>query len=76
MLCKCITYSCICEVCVSPALNRSPAIQCFEHSDVIKICKSSISTQQLFVTCAVYSGISFCQDNSIHVQVCIVRVWG
>ena len=37
------------NACVSPALNRSPAIQCLEHSGMIKICESSISTRQLFV---------------------------
>ena len=34
---------------VSLALNRSPAIQRLEHSDVIEMRESSISTRQLFV---------------------------
>ena len=32
-----IRYSCICKACMSPAVNRSSAIQRFKHSNAIEI---------------------------------------
>ena len=33
---RCVKYSQVYTVCISPALNRSSEIQCFKHSNVVK----------------------------------------
>ena len=38
MMYSCIDSCCIYTACLSPALNRSSEIQCFERSDTIEIC--------------------------------------